>query len=85
MEKLEFQSPETGETMSLYVIEQTRIGGVNYLLAAEEEEADCEAFILKELSQEKEEEAMYELVESEEELECISGIFEEILEDVDLI
>lgn len=85
MEKLEFLSPDTGETMDLYVVEQTKIGGVNYLLAAEEEEEDCEAFILKELSQEKDEEAMYELVESEEELEYISRIFEEILEDVDLI
>ncbi len=83
MEKVSFQSPGDGEALEFYVIEQTRINGVNYLLVAEEEEGDCDAFILKDLSQEKEEEAMYEMVESEEELEYISRIFSEILEDVD--
>ena len=53
------------------------------LFRSEEEEGDCEAFILKDLSEKEEEEAMYEMVESEEELEYISRIFSEILEDVD--
>ncbi|MEY8390117.1 DUF1292 domain-containing protein [Lachnospiraceae bacterium 45-W7] len=83
MEKVNFQSPQDGEALEFYVIEQTRINGANYLLVAEEEDGDCDAFILKELPQENEEEAMYEMVESEEELEYISKIFSEILEDVD--
>ncbi len=83
MEKVNFQSPQDGEALEFYVIEQTRINGVNYLLVTEEEEGDCDAFILKDLSRENEEEAMYEMVESEEELEYISRIFSEILEDVD--
>ncbi len=83
MEKLNFQSPQDGEALEFYVIEQTRVNGVNYLLVTEEEEGDCDAFILKDLSRENEEEAMYEMVESEEELEYISRIFSEILEDVD--
>lgn len=84
MEKIVFQSPEDGGTVEFYVIEQTRINGMNYLLVAEEEDGDCDAFILKEISQETEEEAMYEMVESEEELEYMSRIFAEILEDVDI-
>ena len=84
MEKVIFQSPQDGEALECYIIEQTRINGVDYLLVTEEEEGDCEAFILKDLSEKDEEEAMYEMVESEEELEYISRIFEEMLEDVDI-
>lgn len=40
MEKVRFQSPGDGETLEFYVIEQTRINGVNYLLVAEEEEVE---------------------------------------------
>lgn len=83
MEKVRFQSPQDGEALEFYVIEQTRINGVDYLLAAEEEEGDCEAFILKELSHGSQEEAVYELVDSEEELAYISRIFSELLDDVD--
>lgn len=82
MEKVTFQSPEDGEAIEFFVIEQTRINGADYLLVAEEEEGDCDAFILKDVSQEKGEEAMYEMVESEEELEYLSRIFEEMLDDV---
>lgn len=84
MEKVVFQSPEDGETIEFFVIEQTRINGMNYLLVAEEEDGDCDAFILKDVSQETDKDAMYEMVESEEELEYMSRIFAEILEDVDI-
>lgn len=84
MEKVIFQSPQDGEALEFYVIEETSINGMNYLLVTEEEDGDCEAFILKRLSQDEEEDAVYEMVESEEELESISRIFSEILEDVDI-
>lgn len=84
MEKIEFQVPDSDETASFYVIEQTRINGFNYLLVTEEEEGDCDAFILKEISEEGEEEVSYEIVESEEELEYMSKIFASVLEDVDI-
>ena len=83
MEKIVFQAPQNGGSVEFCVLEQTKINGQNYLLVTEEEEGDCDAFILKELSQEEQEDAMYEMVESEEELEYISRIFGEILEDVD--
>ena len=83
MEKIVFQAPQNGGSVEFYVLEQTKINGQNYLLVTEEEEGDCDAFILKELSQEEQEDAMYEMVESEEELEYMSRIFGEILEDVD--
>lgn len=84
MEKVTFQSPQNGEALEFYVVEETHINGINYLLVTEEESGDCDAFILKRLSQDEEEEAVYEMVESEDELESISRIFSELLEDVDI-
>ena len=83
MEKIEFQAPQDGESIEFYIMEQTKINGINYLLVTEEEDGDCDAYILKELSQGEDEDSTYEMVESEEELEYISRIFSEILEDVD--
>ena len=79
-----FQAPQNGESIEFYVVEQTRINGTNYLLVTEEEEGDCDAYILKEVSQEENDDITYELVESEEELEYMSRIFGEILEEVDI-
>lgn len=84
MEKVIFQSPQDGEALEFYVMEETRINGISYLLVTEEEDGDCDAFILKRLSQDEEEDAVYEMVESEEELDYISRIFSEMLEDVDI-
>lgn len=84
MEKIEFQVPDSDETVSFYVMEQTRFNGMNYLLVTEEEDGDCDAFLLKEISKEGEAEAFYEMVESEEELEYMSKIFASVLEDVDI-
>ncbi len=84
MEKVMFQSPQDGEALEFYVVEETSINGFNYLLVTEEEDGDCDAFILKRFSQGEQEEDVYEIVESEEELEYISRIFTEILEDVDI-
>lgn len=84
MEKVTFQSPESGEALEFYVVEETSINGVSYLLVTEEEDGDCDAFILKRLSQEEEEEAVYEMVDSDDEMEYISKIFAEMLEDVDI-
>ncbi len=84
MDKIVFQAPQNGESIEFYVVEQTRINGTNYLLVTEEEEGDCDAYILKEVSQEENDDITYELVESEEELEYMSRIFGEILEEVDI-
>lgn len=96
MERVKFQVPDSDETVEFYCIEQTKINGIVYLLVTEEEEEDCEAFILKEVSakqNEKEENSfneiymediVYEIVESEDELEYVSKIFTSILEDVDI-
>ena len=84
MEKVTFQDPQTAEEVEFYVLEETRLNGVNYLLVTVEEDGDSDAFILKDVSGTQDEEAIYEMVEEDEELEYISRIFSEILDDVDI-
>lgn len=84
LEKITFR-PEGEETVEFYVLEQTRIGGHNYILVADVEEGDGDALILKDMSQDGEEESIYDVVSDDEELEAVSGVFADMLEDVDLI
>lgn len=86
MEKIKFTFADTDEAAEFFVLEQTRINGMNYILVTEsdDEEEDAEAFILKDLSSDGEQEALYEIVEDDEELEAVSKIFSEMLEDVDI-
>lgn len=83
MEKILFR-PESGEPVQFYVLEQTTISGIDYILVTDTENDDGEALILKDMSQSDEEDALYEIVEEDEELEAVAAVFENILEDVDL-
>ena len=85
-EKISFKD-ETGEEIELYVLEETRINNMNYLLVTEsDDESDEEtvAYIMKDVCKSEEEEAVYEMVENDDELKYVSDIFEELLEDVDI-
>lgn len=84
LEKITFR-PEGEEPAEFYVLEQTRIGGHNYILVTDVEEGDGDALILKDMSQDGEEESIYDVVSDDEELEAVSGVFADMLEDVDLI
>lgn len=84
MEKIIF-SPNGEEQVEFYVLEQTRIGGFNYILVSDVEDGDGEALILKELSEENNGEALYEIVTEDSELEAVASVFESLLEDVDLV
>ena len=84
MEKVTFQKNEK-ETVEYYILEQTRISGVNYLLVTDTEEGDGEAVILKEISAAEEEIGGYTDDLTEEESKAVVPIFENLLEDVELI
>ena len=79
-EKIIF-TQEDGETVSFFVLEQTRLGGTDYILVTDAEEGDGDAYILKDLSSDGDEEGRYEIVSDDEELEAVSGVFEDLLED----
>ena len=82
--KLEFCPDGETEAVGFFVVEETRIAGVSYLLVTESEEDEAEAYLLKDLSEDGEAEARYVFVEDDEELEAVSKIFAELLDDVDL-
>ena len=83
MEKIKFTLADDG-AVDFFVLEQTLIGGVSYILVTESEDDEAEALILKDLSGQGEEEALYEVVWDDEELEAVSRIFQEMLEDVEI-
>lgn len=84
MNKIEFCPVGEDTKVGFFVVEETRINGVSYLLVTETEEDEAEAYILKDLSQDGEAEANYVFVEDDNELEAVSKIFAELLEDVDI-
>ncbi|MDE7197742.1 MAG: DUF1292 domain-containing protein [Lachnospiraceae bacterium] len=84
MEKVTFM-PREGEAVDFYVLEQTTIGGVNYLLVADSEEDDGEALILCDVSAPEDPEAVYEIVEDDEKLNAVASVFENMMGDVNII
>ncbi len=83
MEKITFIS-EDGESVEFFVVEQTRINGVNYLLVADQEEGDGNALILKDTSLPEDEESLYEIVTDDEEMDAVAEMFSSLLDDIDL-
>ena len=83
MEKIVF-TPAGEEEVEFYVLEQTRLGGIDYILVTDSEEDDGEAVILRDMSAPEEEEAVYEIVADDEELNAVAAVFENMLEDIEL-
>ena len=75
---------EAGDRIELFILESTRLMGQEYILAADTEQGDGNCYILKDRSASDSEEAVYELVEDEKELDYLLSVFAELLEDVDL-
>ncbi len=76
---------EDGKEIEYYVLAEAKVGQNSYLLCTEEEEGDAEAFVLKAVPGEDDDESiLYETVEDEKELEKAVEAFSEILDDVDI-
>ena len=89
MEKIHFIMEETGETVDFFVLEQTKLGSETYLLVTDSAEGDAQCLILKEIDSKgaassEDADGVYEIVEDDTELEAVSRLFEELLEDVDI-
>lgn len=78
---------EDGEQIDFYVLQQTTINGENYILVADntEEDEEANALILKESAQKDSDEVLYDVVEDEEQLNAIAKVFEELMEDIDIL
>ena len=84
LEKITF-SPDGDDPVDFYVLEQTRIGGVNYILVTDFEEGDGEALILKDISRDGEEDSIFTIVSEDEELSAVAGVFENMLDDIEFV
>lgn len=84
LEKIVF-NPEGEDPVEFFVLEQTRIGGVNYILVTDFEEGDGEALILKDLSEDGEEESVFAIVSDDEELSAVAGVFQNMMDDVEFV
>ncbi|MCM1143109.1 MAG: DUF1292 domain-containing protein [Blautia sp.] len=84
MDKIVFQPEGEEAAVEFYVLEQTRIGGIDYILVTDTEDEDGEALILRDVSASGESEALYEIVTEEKELRAVAAVFESMLEDIDL-
>lgn len=77
---------EDGERIDLTILEETRLGGMNYILVtdAADDEEDGQCYILKDRSEKDDADAVYEFVEDEDELDYLFSIFSELVADLDL-
>ena len=77
---------DDGGAVDFYVLEETRINGMSYLLvtdaADDDEEGEC--YILKDLSESDDADALYEFVKYDNEIDYLFKIFSELLEDADV-
>ena len=77
---------DDGGAVDFYVLEETRINGMSYLLvtdaADDDEEGEC--YILKDLSESDDADALYEFVEDDNEIDYLFNIYSELLEDADV-
>ena len=84
MDKIAFSYEDGGGTVEFYIVDQTRISGVNYLLVADSLDEDGTALILEVKAPEEASESVYEIVEDEEKLAAIAKVFEESIGDITL-
>ena len=82
-ERVSFETDDGIE--EFYILEQTTLGGVNYLLVTDDVESeDGDFLILKELKDKEEDFMYYEIVDDDKELKAVVPIFSELVDDFDL-
>ena len=84
MQSINFITDE-GEEIPFYIIEQTTLAGKDFLLVTDSDtdEDEAEVYIMQEIS-DQEDQTVYEFVEDDAQLEALSKVFAELLDDVDI-
>jgi len=74
---------EDGTEERFFVIEETKLNDVSYLLVSDSDDdaEEADAYILKDVSAPEDSEAVYEFVDDETELSALADIFDELLGD----
>ena len=77
---------DDGTELEFGILEQTKVNGSVYLLVVDPDDSSEEgsaAYILKDISEEGEEEGCYVFVEDETEYDAVYKVFDAMLEDID--
>lgn len=84
MQSINFITDE-GEEIPFYIIEQTTLAGKDFLLVTDSDtdEDEAEVYIMQEIS-DQDDQTVYEFVADEAQLEALSKVFAELLDDVDI-
>lgn len=86
-ESISFLTDDNTE-VKFFVLEQTTINGRNYLLVSEDaepaEDEDTIVYVMRETDKAEDGMVSYEFVEEEKELESVSIVFEQLMEDMDI-
>ena len=82
-EKIVFHTDDGDE--EFFILEQTKIGGVNYLLVADSQEEEADCYIFQDTSESGDPEALYEMVEDPEQLDALSKVFAQLMDDVEIV
>ena len=70
---------EEGNEIEL-IIETAKFEGRDYILASESDNA----YILKDVSEDKDSDSIYEFVDDEKELDMLADVFSELISDMDI-
>lgn len=84
-EKIVFDTDD-GE-QEFYVLDDTRINGVNYILVSDADDPndeEIEVLVLKDVSKDEDSESVYEVVTDEAEIGAVVPLFEESMGDVEI-
>ncbi|MBC7960779.1 MAG: DUF1292 domain-containing protein [Vallitaleaceae bacterium] len=86
MDTIKFTFDETGEEVVFSVLGSVEYEGSAYLMVVEEEELeeeDMTAYILKAIEEDGED-IIYHLVDDEDELDCVTELFDDVLENFEI-
>lgn len=73
---------DDGSEVEFAILEKTTLGGIDYILVTDApDDEDGECYVMRDVSEAGEEDAVYESVEDETELDAVFKIFGEMLKD----
>ena len=82
MENKIIMTDENGNEIELFILDETKINGMNYILTTDAPEGeDGECYVLKDISKPEETDAVYRFVDNDDELEYMTRIFSELSDD----
>lgn len=83
MKKITF-TPDDGKPVDFYIIASATLDGRSYILVSETMDEDADALVLREDSGAGEDEALYSMVEDDEEFAACARVFADLIDDDDI-